>query len=512
MYEFLRYNADVPRMVTSFKGNQKLIFQGYRYNIHHIVPAKGVKTWRCVCAKKLTSARSWCKGRAETWENDSKGTAKGEHNHTAEHDVAELEYFKSQLILAAIANPNTPLNDLIDEASTYMSKGVSFGSRESLKKSLTVARKSAENGGFRLRCYKTSETPKSGRSQQTASVPSGPLSEEVLDANTMASLVSLTRQWTKPENNNETDQFNGIPDVANTQPLKLPANRVQQATSSASQFLNQITATLAQNDFLDRFDRNSPLAKLARLDETVANDLDDSGISLGRSFSSSRSSQRNTAALASVLASMTPPRASNMLNSNFLNASNLDLSGVNTPSARSTPQSTSNGMVLCNSNLNFMPQASMQSKSAIDKAMSGARVNSILNKLSSKAAAAARKSPDASASVLSDSSSEASAPPSRPSTAVIETQTEDHLLDNWMSTLLASHRENKNDCTVKFHTTHRRLNKHNDEDVHEESNEEEEDCQNGKKCGCRVVRVCCCENADKCCTGRKRKFAEITSE
>lgn len=94
MYEFQSYNPDRPRMVTSFKGNQKLIFQGYRYNIHHIVVQKGVKTWRCVCAKKLTSARSWCKGRAETWDNDEQGTAKGEHNHPAEHDVAELEYFK----------------------------------------------------------------------------------------------------------------------------------------------------------------------------------------------------------------------------------------------------------------------------------------------------------------------------------------------------------------------------------------------------------------------------------
>lgn len=38
-----------------------------------------------------------------------------------------------------------------------MSDGVSFGSRESLKKSLTVARKSAENGGFKLKCYKNSD-------------------------------------------------------------------------------------------------------------------------------------------------------------------------------------------------------------------------------------------------------------------------------------------------------------------------------------------------------------------
>jgi len=52
------------------------------------------KTWRCVCAKKLTGARSWCKGRAETWEGDTKGIPKGEHNHQTEHDLAELEYFK----------------------------------------------------------------------------------------------------------------------------------------------------------------------------------------------------------------------------------------------------------------------------------------------------------------------------------------------------------------------------------------------------------------------------------
>lgn len=98
MYEFQRYDPDLPRMVTSFKGNQKLIFQGFRYNIHH--QKSQLKTWRCVCAKKLTSARSWCKGRAETWDDDTQGTAKGEHNHQAEHDVAELEYFKVTVYFA----------------------------------------------------------------------------------------------------------------------------------------------------------------------------------------------------------------------------------------------------------------------------------------------------------------------------------------------------------------------------------------------------------------------------
>lgn len=60
--------------------------------------------------------------------------------------------------MAAIAFPTSLLNELIDEASSYMSEGVSFGSRESLKKSLTVARKSAENGGFKLKCYKNSDS------------------------------------------------------------------------------------------------------------------------------------------------------------------------------------------------------------------------------------------------------------------------------------------------------------------------------------------------------------------
>lgn len=81
--------------------------------------------------------------------------------------TSELEFFKSQLILASINHPNIPLNDLIDMANEYMSPGVSFGSRESLKKSLTVARKSNENGGFRLRCYKSSEAPKSVRSHSS---------------------------------------------------------------------------------------------------------------------------------------------------------------------------------------------------------------------------------------------------------------------------------------------------------------------------------------------------------
>jgi hypothetical protein len=48
-----------------------------------------------------------------------------------------LLQFQSQLILAAISSPLANLNDLIDEATALMSDGVTFGSRESLKKSAT---------------------------------------------------------------------------------------------------------------------------------------------------------------------------------------------------------------------------------------------------------------------------------------------------------------------------------------------------------------------------------------
>ncbi|CAK5103336.1 unnamed protein product [Meloidogyne enterolobii] len=147
MYTFKRYDPSLPRNVCSFKGNQKLIFEGYRYNIHHIVPPKGIKTWRCVCAKKLNGTRTWCKGRAETWDNDKNGISKGEHNHPPEHE--------SQLIVAAIECPQANLTELINEAASLMMTGGSnFGNRESLKKSLAGARRQAENGGFKLKCYK----------------------------------------------------------------------------------------------------------------------------------------------------------------------------------------------------------------------------------------------------------------------------------------------------------------------------------------------------------------------
>ncbi|CAD5229400.1 unnamed protein product [Bursaphelenchus okinawaensis] len=463
--KFESYNPDQPKMVTSFKGNQKLIFQGYRYNIHHNVETKGIKTWRCVCAKKLTSSRSWCKGRAETWENDTKGTAKGEHNHPAEHDVAELEYFKSQLILAAISFPNIPLNDLIDEAATYMTTGVTFGSRDSLKKSLTMARRSAENGGFRLRQYKSSESSKS-RNQNQQNINQLPTAVKLPTElkfptnGTMMSLLMLAQQCSKKQENNNDADHSDLND---------------QSSSSTSDFLSQLMGNNHHNhhqELLDDFDRNSPLAKMVKLDDSV--DFNDSGISLSTSGG---------------LLNWSPQRH------------NTDIHNVNTPSARSTPQSTQ-------SNFTYLPQASVQSKSAIDRAIRGtkaARANDIINKLSKQALA--RKSPDLLGSNASDASSEASVC-SRPrlATSSIETQTDFDLLQTPLKTLKTNGCD-KNRCPSIVSVKD------------DESNEEDDamtehgECQNGKgdKCGCRVIRICCCENNSNC-SKRKRQFVEISAE
>lgn len=41
---------------------------------------------------------------------------------------------QSQLIFAAISDPTEDLNVLIDEATRFLSQGLSFGNRESMKK------------------------------------------------------------------------------------------------------------------------------------------------------------------------------------------------------------------------------------------------------------------------------------------------------------------------------------------------------------------------------------------
>uniref|UniRef100_A0AC35U0V8 FLYWCH-type domain-containing protein n=1 Tax=Rhabditophanes sp. KR3021 TaxID=114890 RepID=A0AC35U0V8_9BILA len=375
MYQFQGYDPTVPRMVTSFKGNQKLIFEGYRYNIHHIVPAKGVKTWRCVCAKKLTSARSWCKGRAETWDNDSQGLSKGEHNHTAEHDIAELEYFKSQLILAAIANKDALLNDLISEAQKFMSEGVVFTSRESLKKSLTIARKSSENGGFKFRNYKSSGGGKAAKKEVLN--PAFPTLLESIMKNTpksdadptLNSLMSLTAHHQEtpfPIHSNtstesEHDTSNHLADSMANNPIFKHLAAFQQYQNNNSFFdtntlLNQMvganvfgvsnapTRPTASSSATEMFDQiRTPPPKRSRKSTESS-----SATSTKSRLSSTPKSSKNTSA-ASLTASSTPASSTTSLMS----------------SSGPTPLSTS---VL------------QQKKDSIDMAIRANRLTDIFNK------------------------------------------------------------------------------------------------------------------------------------
>ncbi|KAH7714402.1 CBN-PEB-1 protein [Aphelenchoides avenae] len=444
MYEFQGYDPAKPRMVTSFKGNQKLIFEGYRYNIHHIVPAKGVKTWRCVCAKKLTSARSWCKGRAETWDDDTQGISKGEHNHAAEHEIAELEYFKSQLILAAIASPNAALNVLIDEATKYMSPGLKFGSTESLKKSLTVARKSAENGGFKLKCYKNSSCSDSPKLPKTNGNELFSNELKLFEVNgTMASLLSLARQCQEQENNED-----GHLDASN-----------DQSTSSTSSIIQSVfngTCNTSASDFIDTDADISPLAKAIRLDASAS----------------------------SAYESATSPFNESLANGH-------DHSGVNSPSARSTPLSAIGHSAL-------PTQVLQQKKNAIDKAIRTARVNDIFNKLSQKAAAATK---------TAGSSSSPMSTPSRPVTSSM----------NGTSSASSSTAARKM-CTVETQTSASDLAASGGETPQQHGFDSGtvitlNAClqPTATNCNCRVIRVCCCSEDTCKQTGKKRPYSEISN-
>ncbi|KAH7722257.1 PEB-1 protein [Aphelenchoides avenae] len=201
-FKFHRYNPAKPHMVTSSRGNPKLIFEGYRYNFGRIVATRGVNRWQCV-SKKATSARSHCNGCVETWDDDTQIISTGEHNHAAEHESAELDYFKSQLILAVIASPNTALEVLIVEAEKNMSPGLKFNT-VSLKRSLTEARKRAENGSSKLKCYKNSSCSDSPKLPKTNGNELFSNEPEPFEANeTMASPSSSARQCQEQENNED---------------------------------------------------------------------------------------------------------------------------------------------------------------------------------------------------------------------------------------------------------------------------------------------------------------------
>uniref|UniRef100_A0A0N5CB07 FLYWCH-type domain-containing protein n=1 Tax=Strongyloides papillosus TaxID=174720 RepID=A0A0N5CB07_STREA len=491
MYNFERYDPDKPRMVTSFKGNQKLIFEGYRYNIHHIVPTKGVKTWRCVCAKKLTSARSWCKGRAETWDSDSQGLAKGEHNHDPEHEVAELEYFKSQLIMAAIACPTVALNDLIQEAQQYMTEGLQFTSKDSLKKSLTIARKSSENGGFKFRNYKT------------------------------AGGTGVKNTNNNINNKKEYDTANDFPTllnsiIANTPKSDLPSSMATlihlSMKSEMEKSINSNTSTESEHDSLpEQIIPNTmiPLNPLPRFQTdgnllmtqfnllrqmAIAQQLNSAALSQQQHhqqqqqhLATPQQTFNDNNSIFDLLSTPQTPRKYRKNTENNNRVGNVKVKLPPTPKTIDRNISGNNGKITLNSSLfpnnildnltggtvelspNIKKDIKVKEESRDERALKASRLSDIFNRLSSRAAMSVESPPPDQSSPTSSSGENIS-----PEKVTIGTQTV-------CSAALFNEIERKED----------------DNDI----------CITTSACGCKAIKMCCCINSSG---NRKRNSDQIS--
>ncbi|CAK5120325.1 unnamed protein product [Meloidogyne enterolobii] len=414
MFEFHYYNPEQPRIITSFKGNQKLILGGYRYNIHHVKDGVNNKTWRCVCAKKLTGARSWCKGRAETWEGDTKGIPKGEHNHQTEHDLAELEYFKSQLIFAAISEPTTDLNLLIDEATKFLSPGLSFGNRESMKKSLIVARKSAESGELVLGQlpYRSKKSVKraSVRSKAAAVSKSGPQIKNL--ATSTPSIIlpqssqSTSRQRSTPNNRTSTGSYSPFSPNISIGSRSNNSSGIGSSLSSSDCLDTSLFSSMGPNTQQNSWNQNShfEMPSISALNNTFTEGVEASSSSINPygTVNMTMPSEILAAALYAVAMLGSAQASQNQSQQNQQLQEAVNNSTLPIPSKRTrvnnnsiTNRATTNGAspMRAITPLTNSVARSTTATEGINLKRKGARVNGILQKLSTKAAAVSTSPP-----------------------------------------------------------------------------------------------------------------------